>query len=457
MFFLAYFVYWLALTGTLLFFLPLLRHQRVFAPLIIVGYLGVLFALGHLESWQRLFLGTVGLLHTIKWSATILSAEKMTLSGLFLYMTVWPGMRPILRNQKPASDQPAAQTKAIEHRFARGYVLFWIGVLFSVVIALQFDRLSSQAVGWCGLVAFVLMLHAGYADILTAVMQLTGWKVTPLFDCPWNAATMRDFWSHRWNVAFVEMNQMVFMPALRKYLTTGAAVFGVFLLSGVLHEIAISYSTGSAWGGPFAYFVLQGIWFLGEHRLRHHIGKHRMRIATICCILLPLPLLFTSAFQLTFIVPFFAWLHNILTAHDLQWYVATALWCAALGNFCTMLAGLQVPGKLNWHEELQRIRSFNRKILINYYFYIGAMIGSWGFLTVVLHGEMMNGERAAVWLAGLIAMFWTGRVVVDFCYFKPVDWPEGSDIVVGRALLSTLFILLALAYWAVVAWSVFAR
>lgn len=469
MFFLAYFFYWLALTVSSLILPPQLRHRRVFAAVIVVAYLIALAVLGHIEPWQRLFLGTVGLLQTIKWAATILSVERMTPLALFLYMTVCPGMRSIAHEATPAkkpaaaqaSEQPSEETseemKALEHRFERGYVLFWIGLIVSLVIASTFDRLSPQAVGWFGLIAFALMIHCGYADVLSAGMQLTGWKVTPLFDSPWNAATMRDFWSHRWNVAFVEMNQIVFMPTLRQFMPTGSAVFAVFLLSGILHEIAISYSSGSSWGGPSTYFLLQGICFLGEDRLRHHIDKRLMRILTLCCILLPLPLLFTTAFQVTFIVPFFAWLHSVVTAHDLRWYIATALWCAAAGNFGTMLAGLQVPGKLNWREELQRICSFNRKILINYYYYIGAMIASWGLLTVVLHADMMRGERAAICLAGLIAMFWTGRVFVDFLYFKPVDWPTGSDIIVGRALLSTLFIALALAYWAVVVWNLLPR
>ena len=151
-------------------------------------------------------------------------------------------------------------------------------------------------------------------------------------------------------------------------------------------------------------------------------------------------------------MPLFAWLHGLLIAHDLRWYIATALWFAATGNFCTMLAGLQVPSRMNWKEEFQRLGNFNRKILTNYYCYIGLMIAAWGTMTIVLHADMMRGDRAALWLAGLIATFWTLRVLVDFLYFKPGDYPHGTDVVVGKALLSTLFILLSLSYWALIAW-----
>ena len=43
----------------------------------------------------------------------------------------------------------------------------------------------------------------------------------------------------RWNHAFVQMNQVVFMPLLRRWFGRHA-VAAAFLLSGLLHELAIS-------------------------------------------------------------------------------------------------------------------------------------------------------------------------------------------------------------------------
>lgn len=472
MFFLAYLAYWSMLVVTAFFWsdsrsptnLQLARPPRahiasiIASILVLAGYLAfLLITFAALQPWQRLFLGTVGLLHTIKWSAVAVSKPKMTLPALLLYMSIWPGLRPLER--RVMSDEECAETS---HRFARGYVIFWIGLLSAILLALNYKSLPPSTVGWLGLISLITMIHFGFSDVLSALMRVTGWNVKPLFDEPWAAADMREFWSRRWNAAFVEMNHVLVLPALRTVLPGTMAIFSVFLISGILHEIGISYAAGSGWGTPAIYFLIQGAWFLIEHQMRHHsnIARNKnlrliVRVAALCCVLLPLPLLFTDAFRAAFVVPLFAWLHGVLTAHDMQWYVATALWCAATGNFCTMLAGLQVPSRLNWREELQRLRSFNRKIFINYYCYIGLMIAAWGTLTFYLHDEMMRGDRAALCLAGLIAMFWSLRVLVDFLYFKPVDWPGGSTMVIGRAALSTLFVLLSLAYWLVIAWHAF--
>ncbi len=457
MFWIAYLIYW-----TLLFAVTFLttshwkphlgnRRHGLAALLMASSYIAAIFAVGgHLEPWQRLFLGSIGLLQTIKTAAVLVSHRQMDLPGVLIYTTVWPGVRtiPKTRNKPDGERLPA-----LEAMYNRGYWTFCFGLLLSIITALAYERVPASIIGWLGLAAVLTTIHFGYAQLLSASLRLLGFDVDPLFDEPLKSVSCHDFWSRRWNLAFVQMNQIILMPALRSRMPVGLALFTAFLVSGLLHEIGISYAAGTGWGGPLLYFTLQGIWFVVEHHLRYHkVNPLILRMAAWVVILLPLPLIFTDAFRAAFIVPLFAWLHAALTSHDLKWYIATALWCAATGNFCTMLAGIQVPSRMNWKEEFQRLGGFNRKILTNYYCYIGLMIAAWGTMTIVLHGDMMRGERAALWLAGLIATFWSLRVIVDFLYFKPSDYPHGTDVVVGKALLSTLFILLSLSYWALIAW-----
>ncbi|MFN8658089.1 MAG: MBOAT family protein [Candidatus Obscuribacterales bacterium] len=457
MFWIAYLVYWtllLAVTFRVASnWKPGSGDRRLcFAAAgLLAFYVMAIFGLsGHLEPWQRLFLGSIGLLQTIKTAAVLVSRPQMDLPGVLIYMTVWPGVRAIPKNRRKPDGE---RLPALEEKYNRGYWTFCSGLLLTVITALAYERLPVWIVGWLGLAALLTTIHFGYAQLLSTSLRLLGFDVEPLFDEPLISASGHDFWSRRWNLAFVQMNQLLLMPLLRGRMPVGMALLVAFVVSGLLHEIGISYAAGAGWGGPLLYFALQGIWFLSEHHLRYHkLHPALLRAAAWIVILLPLPLIFTDAFRAAFIVPLFAWLHAVLTAHDLKWYIATALWCAATGNFCTMLAGVQVPSRMNWKEEFQRLGGFNRKILTNYYCYIGLMIAAWGTLTIVLHSDMMRGERAALWLAGLIAIFWTVRVIVDFLYFKPGDYPHGTDVVVGKALLSTLFILLSLSYWALIAW-----
>jgi hypothetical protein len=67
----------------------------------------------------------------------------------------------------------------------------------------------------------------------------------------------------------------------------------------------------------------------------------------------------------------------------------------------------------------------------------------------MLHQEMLRGDRAAVGLAAFIAVYWTARISVDAFYFSHTDWPKGKQFVIGHALLTSLFVFLAVTYWSV--------
>src|SRR5260221_553933 len=57
----------------------------------------------------------------------------------------------------------------------------------------------------------------------------------------------------RWNLAFVEMDRALFLKPLARKLGTRAAVFGVFIISGLFHEVAISFPVNHGWGMPLLY------------------------------------------------------------------------------------------------------------------------------------------------------------------------------------------------------------
>jgi alginate O-acetyltransferase complex protein AlgI len=223
--------------------------------------------------------------------------------------------------------------------------------------------------GYAGIAAVLLIIHFGYADMLAATLRLSGWRITPLFKDPFASTSLNDFWSHRWNLAFVEMDRRLFVPVLRTRLTKVQTFIGVFILSGLLHELAISFPSGGGWGGPLLYFVVQGAGVLIERKLKPK--SKAGRFWTYTWLFLPIPLLFHHSFRSTFIVPPYMVLHNLLMTLSLTGLMSLALWCAGLGHFCTLAAGLQVPFRMHWQEELARISPFNRKIFLNYAAYVG--------------------------------------------------------------------------------------
>ncbi len=79
-------------------------------------------------------------------------------------------------------------------------------------------------------------------------------------------------------------------------------------------------------------------------------------------------------------------------------------------------------------------------------------IVAFGTLTLVLHDELLRGDRAALGLAVFIGVYWMVRLLVDFFYFTHDDWPAGRAFRLGHFMLTSLFAAMAGTYLGLVAW-----
>ena len=129
-----------------------------------------------------------------------------------------------------------------------------------------------------------------------------------------------------------------------------------------------------------------------------------------------------------------------------------ALWFAGIGHFCILGASFQVPARLGWKQDLAKLTSFNRKLMWTYGAFTVLTIVAFGTLTLILHDELLRGDRAALGLASFIGVFWAARVGVDTFYFAHKDWPQGRLFVIGHWLLTSLFVCLAATYLGLVVW-----
>jgi len=130
------------------------------------------------------------------------------------------------------------------------------------------------------------------------------------------------------------------------------------------------------------------------------------------------------------------------------------LWFAGAGHFVILFASFQVPYRLGWKQDLQQLMPFNRKLLWVQSGFTVLTIIAFGTLTFVLHRELLQGDRAALGLASFMGIYWTARILVDAFYFSHADWPRGKVFVVGHALLTLLFSLLAASYLGLLIWHV---
>lgn len=432
-------VYW-ALAGQL----PNGPLRKTVGPLGLVGFIaGLLTQAGLLSPPLRLFCCSLWLLSFIKgWSllkvprAEIRDSSKL---GLFLFSYCWPGVDPTAFKKRGPLDPAATRW------FAFGFPTTCVGIAALCLLTLHSPTLRPTLVGLGTVFCILTLNHLGFSDVLSSAMRLLGFPVQRLFEHPLACRSLRDFWSNRWNRPFVEMNKRLFQPLLKPYLSKGSLVFVIFLISGLLHELALSFPPGAGYGGPLCYFLIQGV---GMQLEAKGFLKNRMMVWT--WLLLPMPVLFHWSFLSGLVLPLVEFLRQAPALRDTPEFWRLLLTFAAYGHFLVLAASFQVPHRLNWTEELQRLRPLNRKLLWTYGGYIASMILLWGLITLYLLPEMLAGEKGALVITAVIALFWWSRIVIDAFYFEHSDWPEGPEFVLGHTCLTTLFVTLASTYTAVV-------
>ena len=186
-------------------------------------------------------------------------------SAILPYFFLWPGMdpRPFL-GIKPYREELASRpaTGGAIRKLISGAAL--------IAVTAHLPTLPPLLRGWVGMLGIILLLHFGIFDLLAIVLHVRGIRVQPVMRRPLFAASLADFWGHRWNTAFSQLSRDLFLNPLKHRLGVRGATLGIFVISGLLHELVISVPARGGYGLPTAYFLLQGLAVLAEHS---HAGK----------------------------------------------------------------------------------------------------------------------------------------------------------------------------------------
>jgi hypothetical protein len=122
---------------------------------------------------------------------------------------------------------------------------------------------------------------------------------------------------------------------------------------------------------------------------------------------------------------------------------------AGAAQIVLCLGSLSIPRLLKWHDELSKVRLLIRQMFWTYAAYILTINLCFGLVSVFAADELLSGSRLAVAVTGFIALYWTGRVLIQFFYFDRADFPAGKWYLAGEAALVGLFISLSIIYgWA---------
>jgi hypothetical protein len=242
----------------------------------------------------------IGCLYMMIKTTAFLTADRRPAGRALAAYLSWPGVNPVpFTRRRPPDAHAAAPAWG-----ARGALVMATGLAAGVAVAGTAPHLDRDTVGWLGIAAILTTVHLGLSDIVSSWFARR-YPVRRLFADPLASRSLREFWSLRWNTAYVEMNRVVFAPFGRRWFGRHANT-ALFAISGLLHEAAISVPVMHGFGGPTAYFLLHAAAVHLERRIGLvHWPRPLARLWTWCWVLLPLPLLFHAPFRNALVVPLF--------------------------------------------------------------------------------------------------------------------------------------------------------
>ncbi len=218
---------------------------------------------------------------------------------------VWTGMQPrqFIAGYRPAPDAPLPTVPGLLLNILTGVALLWLAPRLLPAATPRMIRF------WIALIGVGFLELVARCDFWALIFRWMGFPVEKLWDCPIAATSLGDFWGRRWNRLVPGMlREVIFFPLARR---AGArvALFAVFLYSGLYHEI-ISFMTGSGYGGPTLYFLVQfgGVAVENSRPARRWLRGHPWlsRGWTWAVVILPVGLIVQPSLVEGYLIPTFA-------------------------------------------------------------------------------------------------------------------------------------------------------
>ncbi|MGJ8641417.1 MAG: MBOAT family protein [Opitutaceae bacterium] len=207
--------------------------------------------------------------------------HRLSLLNYSVFCFLWLGMDPgSFRNKRQGLSWKAD---------------IYLGLLLTVVGALL--AWLVWRLEWRLVVAVFLPMslcfHFGVLRVSKGILRARGFPVRTLFPNLLKAQGLGDFWSRRWNVGYSQMMQRVVGRPVEALAGVHVGLLAVFIVSGLLHELAITLPVQSGFGLPTAYFTVHGILVILERKYNRQLGT----MFTLLAVVLPLGWLFPAAFH----------------------------------------------------------------------------------------------------------------------------------------------------------------
>ena len=126
-------------------------------------------------------------------------------------------------------------------------------------------------------------------------------------------------------------------------------------------------------------------------------------------------------------------------------HLPTLVFVAGVGQLALIVASLAIPRVLRWSEDTAKLRPLTRQVFWTYAIYIWCTNLAFGLVS--LRPEwLLDRSPLAACVTGFIALYWVGRVFIQFFYFDRSDAPSGLHVRFAEIALVGLFVFLSFVY-----------
>lgn len=254
--------------------------------LLIISVLGASVLTRDLGAVERMFIFIGILFFGLK--AVLLGFDPLNRWSAATAFLFWPGMNPSEFKTRTGRTSLGRES-VLKHSLcmAAGFALLTV---LAPDAPGYFARAALTGIG------LLLIVHFGFFGWMRIAYRMSGWRVREIFRKPWAARSVGDFWGGRWNRGFSEFTSLLlYRPILTRWGWRVATMVS-FILSGILHEFAISLPVQAGYGGPFLYFLMHGLLVIAEKDGKWNRYPRLNRLVFWVSIIVPLPILFHQAF-----------------------------------------------------------------------------------------------------------------------------------------------------------------
>lgn len=125
-------------------------------------------------------------------------------------------------------------------------------------------------------------------------------------------------------------------------------------------------------------------------------------------------------------------------------------WLIIIGGIGQIFTALIYPyirhRVFDWYNDIKQLKPLNREIAKTYGHYIQGLNFSFGLISILLVKDLQNGTGLATALTGLIAAYWTGKLITQFAYYPMYNIPKKPIFKIGEVGMNTLFATFAAVF-----------